>query len=244
MYVGPLGIEAAQELLVDEAVAYQELESFEPRTFVTSDESRILLLDFDSVQSKITVYGPDTVFNPEETAEYALYAEMMGGSAGLVFQEIREARSLAYSASGGYRPGSEVGDQNFVWGVVACQADKTTVATELLVDMLHNLPDQAERWERIHAASIQRQVSSRIGFRSVPGSVEAWRRQGMAGDPRADLVTTLNSKNFGDLKEFAGRFRELPFTIVILGDADRLDRAALEAIAPITEVQLEDLLGY
>ena len=160
-----------------------------------------------------------------------------------MFQEIREARSLAYSASGGYRPAAKLATKTLS-GVWWRQADKTTVATELLADMLHNLPDQAERWERIHAASIQRQVSSRIGFRSVPGSVEAWRRQGMAGDPRADLVTTLNSKNFGDLKEFAGRFRELPFTIVILGDADRLDRAALEAIAPITEVQLEDLLGY
>jgi predicted Zn-dependent peptidase len=203
-----------------------------------------LFLDFDSVQAKITVYGPDVVLNHEDSAQYALYGELMGGSAGLVFQEIREARSLAYSASGGYSTGSEVGDQNLLWGVVACQADKTVVATGLLVDMLHNLPDEASRWERLQPSAIQRQISSRIRFRSIPGAVESWRRRGLDEDPRAGLAKSIGEKTYEDLKIFASRFRELPFTILVVGNSKNIDLESLESIAPVTEVQLEDLMAY
>jgi predicted Zn-dependent peptidase len=243
LYVGPRSIDEVEAELIT-AESYAELEAFEPKSFVVPEQSRILFLDFDSVQSKITVYGPDSVLNNDERPEYALYGELMGGSAGLVFQEIREARSLAYSAGGGYRSGSEVGDQNYLWGVVACQADKTVVATELLVDLLHNLPDQDERWRRSHQAAIQRQVSSRIGFRAVPGTVESWRRQGLESDPRPELVSAIEGRSFDQLKAFANRFREMPFSIVVLGNAEKVDLKALEAIAPVTELQLEDLLAY
>jgi predicted Zn-dependent peptidase len=243
MYVGPRSLDEVEAMLVT-GESYAALEPFAAKSFVVPNESRIFFLDFDSVQSKVTVYGPDTAVNNDELAEYDLYGEMMGGSAGLVFQEIREARSLAYSAGGGYRAGSEVGDQNFQWGVVACQADKTVVATELLVDMLHNLPDQPARWKRSQESAIQRQISSRITFRSIPGAIEAWRRQGWEGDPRPELVGAVQSRSFDDIKQFAGRFREMPFSIVVLGNSKNIDLKALEAIAPVTEVQLEDLLAY
>jgi len=243
LYVGPRSLDEVEAQMVT-GDSYTELESFEPKSFVVPEDSRILFLNFDSVQSKITVYGPDGILENNDRPEYTLYGELMGGSAGLVFQEIREARSLAYSAGGGYRPGSEAGDQNYLWGVVACQGDKTVVATQLLVDMLHNLPDQQERWNRSHKAAIQRQKSSRVGFRAVPSTVESWRRQGLDSDPRAELVTAIEEQTFDDLKEFAGRFREMPLSIVVLGNAETVDLKALEAIAPVTEVQLEELLAY
>lgn len=243
MYVGPRSLDEVETMLVT-SESYTALEPFAAKSFVVPQESRILFLDFDSVQSKVTIYGPDTPLNNEERAEHELYSEMMGGSAGLVFQEIREARSLAYSAGGGYGGGAEAGDQNYQWGVVACQADKTVVATELLVDLLHNLPDQQERWKRSHKSAIQRQVSSRVNFRAIPDTIEAWRRQGWDGDPRGEIVAAVESRSFDDVKKFASRFRELPLSIVVLGNAKKVDLKALEAIAPVTEVQLEELLAY
>jgi hypothetical protein len=58
------------------------------------------------------------------------------------------------------------------------------------------------------------------------------------------LVSAIEGRSFDQLKAFANRFREMPFSIVVLGNAEKVDLKALEAIAPVTELQLEDLLAY
>ena len=48
-----------------------------------------------------------------------------GGMAGIVFQEIREARALAYSVGALYFNGRDKADYNYMVGGMGTQADKT-----------------------------------------------------------------------------------------------------------------------
>ena len=71
--------------------------------------------------------------------------------AGLVFQELREARALAYSALEHFfnppRP-----DENILIGAIGCQADKTLEAVNAFMELLEEMPINDTRWESAHTS--------------------------------------------------------------------------------------------
>ena len=69
-----------------------------------------------------------------------------GGMAGLVFQELREARALAYSAWAHFFTPSRPEDENILVGAIGCQADKTLEAVHAFIELLDNMPINETRW--------------------------------------------------------------------------------------------------
>ena len=63
----------------------------------------------------------------------------------LVFQEIREFRSLAYSTSANYALAEKIGENNFFYGYVGCQGDKTPEAIQVMNDLIQNMPIKKAR---------------------------------------------------------------------------------------------------
>ncbi len=211
---------------------------------VRRSEPEVLLLDVDAVQSAVRLYVPGDRFDREAQAQHRWLGEVLGGSAGLVFQEVRESRGLAYSASGGYRSPAEPGDDGYLYAALSTQADKTASAAALVTDLLRPPAPDAARYERARAAAIESIRTQRLTFRQVGPQVASWHRQGFLTDPRAERITALESLTPEDLAPWYARLQEQPFTLAIAGDLDRIDRTALEQLGRVREVTLEQLIGY
>ena len=69
-----------------------------------------------------------------------------GGMAGIVFQEIREARALAYSVGALYFNGRDKADYNYMVGGMGTQADKTPEAVAAFAGLLDDIPSSPERF--------------------------------------------------------------------------------------------------
>ncbi|MEM6931167.1 MAG: insulinase family protein, partial [Myxococcota bacterium] len=186
-------------------------------------EPEVLLLDVDAVQSSVRLYVPGDRFDRTAQTQHRWLAEILGGSAGLLFQEVRESRGLAYSASGGYRSPSEPGDDGYLYAVLATQADKTASATALVTDLLRPPSPDPARYERARAAAIESIRTERLTFRQVGPRVASWHRQGIVTDPRADRIAELEALAPKDLGPWFARLQEQPFTLAIAGDLDRID---------------------
>ena len=216
-----------------------------PRLYVRPDKSRILLLHREMVQAQIGVFTPDESWTPENWADYAFYSNYVGGGmSSVIFQEIREARSLAYVAWGGYQTGSRKQDENALVGYVGTQADKAVEATELLVSLLRSPPWSEARFQEAHRSMEERFRTSHISFRSIPGRILSWQEAGIDKDPRPSRMTRALAYTLADLQKFSTRFKGRPVTIYVLGDRKRLDLAALGKIAPVQEVNLDSLFPY
>ena len=182
-----------------------------------------------------------------EWPEHRLLAEYLGGSAGLVFQEIREARGFAYSASGGYFGGRDLDDQGYLWGTLACQPDKAAEAASILISLLSppaGLSTDSARFRRTKTAAIEKLAMERIGFRSRGPTAEAWRRRGITGDPRPELLQELRGRTVADVAAFSSSMQERPFTLIVAGDVSRIDRKTLATLAPIEKMGLAELVAY
>ena len=168
-----------------------------------------------------------------------------GGMSGLIFQEMRESRALAYAAWGDYKWGHWAGDENQLFGAVFTQADKTIEATRLLSSLLTEPPLAEERFLEAAKSVEERYRTNRINFREIPFTVLRWEEQGISGgDPRAKRFKRVLRYGLDDLGEFAARFKERPLTIAILGDRETVDLEGLKKLGEFEEVSLEQIFPY
>ena len=85
-----------------------------------------------------------------------------GGMAGLVFQELREARALAYSAWARFFTPSRPGEENVLVGSIGCQADKTLDAVHAFVKLLKEMPISEPRWKSAYTSILSNYRTSPI----------------------------------------------------------------------------------
>lgn len=244
VYSGPHSPQEVAALVSPEDRAWADVPPTPADRYLATDGPRILFLNHESVQANIHLSIPSQTLDPARMAMVELYNEYIGGASGLVFQQIRESRALAYSAGGGYAEGEVIGDQDRVWGDLGTQADKSAQAIQVLVDIIGAPPGLPARWEAAQGAAIEGLRAHRIPFRSVGYYADFWRLKGIERDPRPATIEAMTSVDLDTFLSFAKEVGQGPYTLMVVGDQDRVDLEALGAIAPVTTFELEQLLRY
>ena len=160
----------------------------------------------------------------------------------VVFQELREARALAYTAGARYSQGSRLNAENIMLGSIGTQTDKTVDALGAFIDLIDNMPQSSERFETSVESLMNRYRTSKISFREVIGAVRSWERLGIDGDPRRDRYQELQTASLDDLLSFQQEHvKDRPKLISIVGDLSIIDEEELEQFGTVKEIQIDDL---
>ncbi|WP_199350994.1 M16 family metallopeptidase [Haliangium ochraceum] len=208
-------------------------------------DGRIFFLDQKRAQAEISITLPEKPLPAEERALARLFSEYVGGGMGaLIFQEIREARGLAYSAWGYYATGRRPQDAAAVFASIGTQADKTFEALKAMLPLLRQTPLQPARFASAKRNLLEEYRTNRVLPRAVPDAVKGWDDLGEASDPRPRSWEFVQTAEIDQLGEFSQRLGSEPLIISIMGDAERIDMDALGSIAPIEKVTVEQLFSY
>ncbi len=245
-YVGARSPGEIAKLIDDGRRKYKNPPASKSVQYLRPSRTRVLFTHRDMVQSQVGIFAADEVLDPEHAVDYQYYGSYMGGGmSAVIFQEIREARALAYSAWGGYSSGRWRGDDNQVYGQLGCQADKTIEATELLHELLHKPPLSEERFAETAKAIEEGYRTNPIRFRNIPFTVLRWEEQGITGgDPRPERFEKALKYKLAELENFAQRFKDKPMTIYILGHRDRVDLERLKGTGDFEEKSLQAIFPY
>ncbi|PYJ92933.1 MAG: peptidase M16, partial [Verrucomicrobia bacterium] len=209
-------------------------------------ESRVYLFDKEMAQSQVRIEFGDGEYNEANVPPVQLFNDYFsGGMSGIVFQELREARALAYSAYAVYSNGSRKDEQNVMVGGISCQADKTPEALDAFMDLFENLPTSPERFRETRDSVISRYRTGKIGFREILGSVRSWERLEVPIDPRMERFAKVRQLGLDQVVQFQkqhlkGRSR----LISIVGDKKKFDLERLKKAGAITELQLKDIFVF
>jgi predicted Zn-dependent peptidase len=208
--------------------------------------AKIYFLHKDTAKANVRFVMSQPPLARDDRPRARLFSEYLSGSmSALVFQEIRESRGLAYSAYSRYDWGRKPQDASGLLGYMSTQADKVPVAVETFLGLLRSQEIQPERVLEAKLSLDQEYRSTRIDPRWIVGWVEGWDRLGEKQDPRPWEWTTIQGLEADDVRTFASRFPEDGTVIIsIVGDKTRIDLEALRKVAPIEEVQAEDLFSY
>ena len=245
-YTGSLPIERVVQILKKHHPIEGKLQDPPPYRFLKAKkapETEIYFHNKEVAQATVRIEFPNGDYDESLYTPIELYnSYFAGGMSGIVFQELREARALAYSAGAQYANGSRLNDENLVIGVIGSQADKTPDAVAAFLDLFDNLPESPDRFAESLNALDNSYRTSKIGFRGVIGAVRSWERLGLEPDPRRRRFRQLEDAKLENLMAFhAERIKNRPKLISIVGDKNRIDMEALAKFGPITEIPLEQM---
>lgn len=210
----------------------------------TYTENTILFLnDSKSRQSHINFYILGNDYKIEDEGSQDAFNSYFGGDmSSLMFQEIREFRSLAYTARGYYMKPEKATEKGYFWGYIGCQGDKTLDAITTLSDMLTNLPQKADRITAIRSGLIAKVPSNKPNFRAVSERIQVWKDFGYTADPNEARAVQYPNLKFSDIDAFyAKNIKGKPIVITIVGDKSQFDMTKLAKFGKIQEVQMKDI---
>lgn len=198
-----------------------------------------------SRQSKIYYYTKGMDYNPQNQAAIKAFNVYFGGGfSGLVLQEVREYRSLAYSAGSQYSTPQLLGKPCTFYGFIGTQADKTSEGLEVFNGLVRDMPQKPERMEMINDYLVLSNSASMPSFRSRTETVQAWKRMGYKQDPSITLEPAYQNVSFDDiLKFYNSQIKEKPMTIAIVGNKKNIDMDALKKYGTIIKMKEKKLFS-
>lgn len=213
----------------------------------TTPRTEILLAPYEAKNIYMVQYhNKGTQWAPEHAATINLFNEYFGGGMnGIVFQELRESRGLAYSAAAYYRQPYEKGHPEYAMTYIITQNDKMMDCVREFNNIVGTIP-QSEAAFALAKESLMKKLASRRTVRGgVLNSYIAAKRLGLDYDINSVVYNALPSLKLQDIVKFeqqsmAGK----PYRYLILGDEKELDIKGLEKIAPIHRLTLEEIFGY
>lgn len=245
-YTGSMPLEDLVEILRehhDIEGDLQDTPEFRFRTARQVEETELMVVDQQTAQAQVRIEFADGTYNPEDAVMSSIYTNYFGsGMSSVVFQELREARALAYSAQARYAQGSRQEAENLMLGVIGTQTDKTVDALEAFIDLIDNMPSSSERFEESVNSLLNRYRTSKLNFREVIGAVRSWERLGFETDPRRERYQQLQTASLEELQQFQEEHvRDRAKLISIVGDLSIIDTEELEQFGTVEEVQVEQL---
>ena len=208
-----------------------------------NENTIIFLNDKKAIQSHINFMVEGSVNDEQSLIKMTGFNDYLDGNmASIIFQEIREFRSLAYGSSGSYRPSFYRDKPGYFKGWLSTQADKTNEAIEVYTAILKDMPEKPERIDEVRI-NLTLSINARQPmFRYKSMSVARWINQGYTDDPRKSRYDDYLDMEFNEILEFYKKnLKEKPWVIAIVGDQNRIDLDALKKYGKLKIVKKEDL---
>ena len=186
------------------------------------------------------------VFDPAKQPMLQLYNEYFGGSMNsIVFQEMRESRSLAYSAWAGFSQPSKK-DRTYAYvTTIATQNDKLLDAMSAFDEIINDMPRSEAAFELAKAGldarcRTERYVNNQLAFAYLDD-----RDLGYDHDPRRELFEILPTATLDQLETFQkDNVKGRIYNIGILGDIKELPMDELRKLGKVVILTTEDIFGY
>ncbi len=154
---------------------------------------------------------------------------MSGGFTGVIMNEIRVKRSMAYSAYGVDATPILPGKDCYFIGYVGTQSDKVNDAINVYLDILDNMPADSTNIDALRAALKQASQTAKPSMRAKAATYEHWQRLGYTEDPAKVNAEKINAVSFADIESFyKENIQGKPVTIVLMGDPKKIDLKAIE----------------
>jgi zinc protease len=217
----------------------------EDRPLKQHEESIVYFLnDKKALQTQIyCLVNAGSGRNKEDQFKINTFNEYFGNNmSGIVFQEIREYRSLAYATGARLSNGSIRGRNAYLIGMVGCQADKSVEAMSAFRDLLTELPRKEDRMDDIRKSLMQSAAYSKPYFRALPASVHNWKLMGYTGDPNAVYYEKYQDVGFEKIDEvFEKYIKDKNLAFSIAGRKKSIDPKQYEPFGRFVELNLDQV---
>ena len=250
LYYGPMSEKELSKLLSKEHKTPKYLmpvSQGEPFVEQQATENQVVIAPFDAKNIYMRMYHNEgRTWNPDEAAVQEVFNEYYGGGMnGIVFQEMREARGLAYNAYANYyRPSAKDKKEYYITHIIT-QNDKMVDCISHFHEILNEMPASETAFQIAKDACIKRLASARTTKSGVIYAYLAAQKLGMNISTNELIYKHLDQVQLKDIVNFEKQnMANKAYRYIILGDEKELDMKYLENLGPIKRLSLEEIFGY
>ncbi len=168
-----------------------------------------------------------------------------GGMNAIVFQEMREARGLAYSAYSYLAKGRIPHHPYYFYAFIATQNDKVQQAVEAFDEIIENMPRSEQAFELAKSGILANIESKRTTKMDILWSYLEQEKFGLKEDINKTLYEGIQSLTLDDVVKFQQEFiKGRAYTYCILGDRHDLDMKYIGTLGRIKYLSQEEIFGY
>ena len=210
-------------------------------------ETIIYIAPYDAKQLYMTqISNLEKPFDPALDPANTLYSEYFGGSMNaIVFQEMRERRSLAYSAGAWLIDPARVGEPYVYRTQIATQNDKLMDAISAFNEIVNDMPQSPEAFELAKEAVELRMRSDRTLPNEVAWVYFSTKDKGLDEPTDRAVFEALPGLTLEDVVKFQqDNIKGLDYHYAILGNIEDLDLEALGKLGKVVILTTEDIFGY
>ncbi len=206
----------------------------------------VYFTNYDMVQMEMSKIGKVSFVNPENFGKINVFNEYFGrGLSSIVFQEIRESKSLAYSAYVSYSPNSELNHPDYISTYIGTQPDKLQLAVETMKNLMSELPEFSVQFENARKSALKQIASTRITRTNIFFNTLRLQKLGIMHDFRKDIYHQIENLRFEDLRYFYNQeIKSIQFNTAIIGKKENLDMDAVHKMGTFQELDLKEIFGY
>ena len=220
----------------------------EPVNFPELDnkENKVYFVDYDMVQSEITLISKGALYNSELIPAAKVFNEYFGsGLSSIVFQEIREAKALAYSARSYFLTPNKLNKAHYVTAYLGTQVDKISEATISILTLMNNMPKVQGQFEDAKIAALKKIETSRTKRSQLFWNYLRAKELNLNYDLNQDIYPVLEKITLSELETFFNEnIRDKKYTFLVIGDKKLIDHNLLRKLGSYEELTLEQIFGY
>jgi predicted Zn-dependent peptidase len=209
-------------------------------------KSKVYVVDFDSPQMSIYSISFAGKYDKNLLGVASIYNGYFGGSMNaIVFQELREARALAYTAFAFFQQMNRPERLSRNLSFIGCGNEKVTQSLVAFSDLYANMPENDASFVIARNAAIEEIRNERITKSDKVWQYLDWKRLGLTEDPRKTQFSAMPSVTFNDIKNFQQQYIVgKPATYMIVGNIKSLDMKYLKKIGKVQVLKPEQILGF
>ena len=213
-----------------------------------TEENSVVVADYDSKQIFYTQLSKraEDRFSADNDAIIRLYNEYFGGGMNaIVFQEMREARGLAYSAWARLSEASSPEGGYFYRAFIATQNDKMKQAIEAFESIINDMPQSQAAFDIAKQSMLTVLATDRTIKDNVLWQYVDNQDMGVDFDRNKAVYEKVQNMTLDDVVKFQQEWiKDRKYTFCILGDKDDIDINYLKGLGKVSFLSQEEIFGY
>ena len=252
MYFGPTDMKTVDGIISSTHLTPNKFEAApaeKPYLHQATNDTEVWVAPYEAKNIYMTMYHDEgKKWSPEKAAIEALFNEYFGGGMNaIVFQELREARGLAYSAGAQYyaptvHPHTDT--ESFTTFIIT-QNDKMMDCINEFNNLLNNTPSREAGFRLAQQSLMKTLATSRTTYDNIFWKWLYAKKLGVNYDINQKIYNTLPKLTLNDVINFAREnISNKPYRYLILGDENDIDMKALEKLGTVKKVTTKEIFGY
>jgi predicted Zn-dependent peptidase len=210
-------------------------------------QESVLFIPYEAKQARLYTYSQGAKFNMTQLPVITMYNQYFGGSMNaIVFQEMREKRSLAYTAQSRYASANELDKFNYNFSYIATQNDKVIDALTAFNELFNDMPQSQNAFDLAKDGALSSISTNRITKSAIFAFYRSSKKMGIEYDYRKPMYDQLKNFTLADIITFNNQFiKNQKKTYMIIAKESDLNFSLIEQkFGTVKKLTLEDIFGY